>query len=263
MLTVSIFPGGRRHVSGNRCEKALRGESAAKPGENIFAYKRERIFAYPPLEPENAPRGEIGIPRVLNMYENYPFWATFFRDLGFRIILSPFSTRAIYELGMESIPSESECYPAKLAHGHAQWLIDHGIKTIFHPCVFYEHQEVPGFEALFAYLPNWKTTTLTRLWKGLYILLGTILLVIPGLIMGYTYAMTDYILAEHPDMAPGEVMKGSKAMMEGNRWRLFCLQFSFIGWMLLSSLTFGLGNLALRPYQEAAYAAFYREVSLG
>ena len=114
----------------------------------------------------------------------------------------------------------------------------------------------PGFEALFAYLPNWKTTTLTRLWKGLYILLGTILLVIPGLIMGYTYAMTDYILAEHPDMAPGEVM-------EGNRWRLFCLQFSFIGWMLLSSLTFGLGNLALRPYQEAAYAAFYREVSLG
>lgn len=81
--------------------------------------------------------------------------------------------------------------------------------------------------------------------------------------MGYTYAMTDYILAEHPDMAPGEVMKTSKAMMEGNRWRLFCLQFSFIGWMLLSSLTFGLGDLALRPYQEAAYAAFYREVSLG
>ena len=144
MLTVSVFPGGRRHVSGNRCEKALRGESAAKPGENIFSYKRERMFAYPPLEPENAPRGEIGIPRVLNMYENYPFWATFFRDPGFRVILSPFSTRAIYELGMESIPSESECYPAKLAHGHAQWLIDHGVKTIFHPCVFYEHQEVPG-----------------------------------------------------------------------------------------------------------------------
>ena len=118
-------------------------------------------------------------------------------------------------------------------------------------------------EALFAYHPTWKTTTLTQLCKGLYILLGTILLVIPGLIMGYTYAMTDYILAEHPDMAPGEVMMGSKAMMEGNRWRLFCLQFSFIGWMILSSLTFGLGNLALRPYQEASYAAFYREVSLG
>ncbi len=143
MLTVSAFPGGRRHISGNRCEKALRGETGVAPGENIFAYKRERLFAYPPLEPENAPRGELGIPRVLNIYENYPFWATFFRDLGFRVLLSPFSTRAIYELGMESIPSESECYPAKLAHGHAQWLIDHGVKTIFHPCVFFERQEVP------------------------------------------------------------------------------------------------------------------------
>ena len=121
----------------------------------------------------------------------------------------------------------------------------------------------PGFEALFAYLPNWKTTTLTRLWKGLYILLGTILLVIPGLIMGYTYAMTDYILAEHPDMAPGEVMKGSKAMMEGNRWRLFCLQFSFIGWDILCALTLGIGNLALRPYRHAAEAAFYRELCGG
>ncbi len=118
-----------------------------------------------------------------------------------------------------------------------------------------------GFEALFAYFSNWKTTALTQLLKSLYILLGTILLVIPGIIMGYTYAMTSYILAEHPDLAPGEVLKASKAMMEGNRWRFFCLQFSFIGWAILCSLTFGLGNLALRPYREAAYAAFYREVS--
>ena len=75
------------------------------------------------------------------MYENYPFWATFFRKLGIRAVLSPFSDRKIYELGMDSIPSESECYPAKLAHGHVQWLIDQGITTIFHPCVFYEYQE--------------------------------------------------------------------------------------------------------------------------
>lgn len=81
---------------------------------------------------------------MLNLYENYPFWATFFRQLGFSVLLSPRSTRKIYELGMESIPSESECYPAKLAHGHVQWLIDHGVRTIFHPCVFYEHQETPG-----------------------------------------------------------------------------------------------------------------------
>ena len=107
-----------------------------------MAYKLKRMFDYPPLE--NPSRGVIGIPRVLNMYENYPFWATFFRELGFRVVLSPKSNRKIYELGMESIPSESECYPAKLSHGHVQWLINEGIKTIFHPCVFYEHQETPG-----------------------------------------------------------------------------------------------------------------------
>ena len=106
---------------------------------NLVEYKRNRMFDYPPLE--NAPRGDIGIPRVLNQYENYPFWATFFRELGFRVVLSPFSSRRLYERGMESIPSESECYPAKLSHGHVQWLIDQGVKTIFYPCVFYEHQE--------------------------------------------------------------------------------------------------------------------------
>ncbi len=143
MLTVNKFPGGRRHISGNRCEKGLGAATAAKKAPNMFEFKRKRIFAYPPLSKEEASRGEIGIPRVLNMYENYPFWATFFRKLGFRVILSPLSDRKIYELGMESIPSESECYPAKLAHGHVQWLIDNGVKTIFHPCVFYEHQETP------------------------------------------------------------------------------------------------------------------------
>ena len=143
MLTINKFPGGRRHISGNRCEKGS-GEAVAKnKGGNLFEYKRNRIFGYEPLAAENAPRGEIGIPRVLNMYENYPFWATFFKELGFRVILSPFSTRKIYELGMDSIPSESECYPAKLAHGHVQWLANQGIKTIFHPCVFYEKQETP------------------------------------------------------------------------------------------------------------------------
>lgn len=108
----------------------------------MVAYKKQRIFDYPPLEEKDAPRGVIGIPRVLNIYENYPYWATFFKTLGFRVVLSPWSDRKIYERGMDSIPSESECYPAKLAHGHVQWLIDQGIKTIFHPCVYYEHQEV-------------------------------------------------------------------------------------------------------------------------
>ena len=141
MLTVNKFPGGRRHITGNRCEKGMGSGGSAQKGENLFEYKRKRIFDYEPLG-EDAPRGTIGIPRVLNMYENYPFWATFFRELGFRVVLSPFSSRQIYEKGMESIPSESECYPAKLAHGHVQWLVDQGIQTIFHPCVFYEHQEI-------------------------------------------------------------------------------------------------------------------------
>ena len=144
MLTVNTFPGGRRHITGNRCEKGLGGRGAEKDVPNLFAYKRQRMFDYAPLEEQEAKRGVIGIPRVLNLYENYPFWATFFRKLGFRVVLSPFSDRSLYALGMESIPSESECYPAKLAHGHVQWLIDRGIKTIFHPCVFYEHQETAG-----------------------------------------------------------------------------------------------------------------------
>ena len=141
MLTVNTFAGGERYISGNRCEKKVKSNTSVRPGENLFAYKRKRIFDYEPLPESEAPRGVIGIPRVLNLYENYPYWATFFRELGFSVVLSPFSGRKIYEAGMESIPSESECYPAKLAHGHVQWLFDHGVRTVFHPCVYYEYQE--------------------------------------------------------------------------------------------------------------------------
>ena len=144
MLTINLFDGGRRHITGNRCEKGLGGQRTAQNGPNVPAYKLHRMFDYAPLEAANAPMGEIGVPRVLNMYENYPFWATLLGRLGFRVVLSPLTSRAIYELGMESIPSESECYPAKLAHGHIQWLINQGVKTIFYPSVFYEHQEDPG-----------------------------------------------------------------------------------------------------------------------
>ena len=139
MLTVNNF-GGRKHISGNRCEKGAGNAGKGEKAPNLVEFKRKRLFnPYKPLE--NAPRGTIGIPRVLNMYENYPFWATFFKELGFRVVLSPWSDRKLYEKGMESIPSESECYPAKLSHGHVQWLVEQGVKTIFHPCVFFEHQE--------------------------------------------------------------------------------------------------------------------------
>ncbi|MDD6799933.1 MAG: acyl-CoA dehydratase activase-related protein [Firmicutes bacterium] len=140
LLTVNTFSGGRRYITGNRCEKKV-GGNGGKAGVNLFEYKLNRIFGYEPIEEEKAKRGTIGIPRVLNIYENYPFWATFFKELGFRVELSPFSSRKIYQLGMDSIPSESECYPAKLVHGHVAWLIKKGVRTIFYPSVFYEYKE--------------------------------------------------------------------------------------------------------------------------
>lgn len=140
-LTVNEFSNNRKYISGNRCEKGLGKEDTNTKAPNMVDYKMQRIFDYKVLDPQDAPRGVIGIPRVLNMYENYPFWVTFFNELGFSVCLSPFSTRKIYELGMESIPSESECYGAKLAHGHIEWLLNEGVKTIFHPCVFYEKKE--------------------------------------------------------------------------------------------------------------------------
>ena len=143
VLTVNRFDGGRQFVSGNRCERGLGKEKTRKEIPNLFDYKYHRIFDYEYLTPDQAYRGTIGIPRVLNFYENYPFWAVFFKELGFRTVLSPQSTRDIYELGIESIPSESECYPAKLAHGHISWLIAQGIKTIFYPCIPYERNEQP------------------------------------------------------------------------------------------------------------------------
>ena len=143
VLTVNRFEGGRQFISGNRCERGLGKEKTRKEIPNLFDYKYHRIFDYESLTADQAPRGDIGIPRVLNFYENYPFWATFFKELGFRVVLSPQSTRNLYELGIESIPSESECYPAKIAHGHVAWLIAQGVKTIFYPCIPYERNEQP------------------------------------------------------------------------------------------------------------------------
>ena len=140
-LTVNKFSDNRKYISGNRCEKGLGIEKSQNDLPNMFEYKNKKLFAYESLPESEAERGVIGIPRVLNMYENYPFWAVFFKKLGFSVMLSPYSSRKIYSLGMESIPSESECYPAKLVHGHIEWLINNGVKTIFYPCVFYERIE--------------------------------------------------------------------------------------------------------------------------
>ena len=140
-LTINKFSGGRQFISGNRCERGIGGQKNAHNVPNLYEYKLHRLFSYESLDVDKAPRGVVGIPRVLNMYEDYPFWFTFFTELGYRVVLSPSSNRKIYELGIESIPSESECYPAKLAHGHVTWLIRQGIKFIFYPALFYERNE--------------------------------------------------------------------------------------------------------------------------
>ena len=140
-LTINKFTGGRQYISGNRCERGLGKQKKENGVPNLFDYKLKRIFGYDPLPADEAKRGTVGIPRVLNMYENYPFWFTFFTRLGYRVILSPVSNRKIYELGIESIPSESECYPAKLAHGHISWLISQKTDFIFYPALFYERNE--------------------------------------------------------------------------------------------------------------------------
>ena len=132
-LTINRFTGGRQFVTGNRCERGIGKERNKEKIPNLFEYKNKLLFDRKPLEADEAVRGTVGIPRVLNMYENYPFWFEFFTALKYRVVLSPPSTRKIYELGIESIPSESECYPAKLAHGHVTWLIKQGVHFHFLP----------------------------------------------------------------------------------------------------------------------------------
>ncbi|MDR1768128.1 MAG: acyl-CoA dehydratase activase-related protein, partial [Propionibacteriaceae bacterium] len=142
-LTISSFSDGSRHVSGNRCERGASLSPAPKRSEipNLYDYKYKRIFGYRRLTEANASRGDIGIPRVLNMYENYPLWFTILTKLGFRVILSGRSSHDVFERGMESIPSENVCYPAKLGHGHIESLLDQGVKTIFYPCVSFEQEQ--------------------------------------------------------------------------------------------------------------------------
>ena len=142
-LTINRFSGGRQYISGNRCERGLGKAKNPDQTPNLFDYKLKRLFSYEPLTADRAPRGQVGIPRVLNMYENYPFWFTFFTKLGYQVVLSPASNHNIYSLGIESIPSESECYPAKLTHGHVTWLIRQGVPFIFYPALFYERNETP------------------------------------------------------------------------------------------------------------------------
>lgn len=143
LLTINDFGGNDRYISGNRCERGLGRESSGSELPNIYRYKYERLFQYQPLAESDAQRGVIGIPRVLNIYENYPFWFTFFTELGFAVKLSSRSSKAIYEKGIETMPSETVCFPAKLSHGHIVDLVEQGVDTIFLPCLTHEQKEQP------------------------------------------------------------------------------------------------------------------------
>lgn len=141
LLTINRFNDGSKFITGNRCEKGAGREQLDNELPNLYEYKFRRLFSYEPLSEENAKRGSIGIPRVLNMYENYPFWYTFFTNLGFRVVLSNQSSKTMYEKGMETIASDTACYPAKMVHGHIKSLVNQDIKWIFYPCINYEMNE--------------------------------------------------------------------------------------------------------------------------
>ena len=145
LLTINRFSDGRRFISGNRCERGA-GKKLALTNRppNLYAWKNKRLFDYVPRPLERAPRGEIGIPRVLNQFESFPFWFTLFDALGFKVTLSSPSSKALYDLGLSSMPSQTVCFPAKLAHGHIADLLRRGVKTIFYPTVPRETKEHPS-----------------------------------------------------------------------------------------------------------------------
>lgn len=143
-LTITTFQDGSRYVTGNRCERGGDSKKQRSDRPNLYDYKYKRCFAYRRLTDKKATRGEIGIPRVLNIYENYPFWFTLLTSLGFKVMISGRSSHELFETGIESIASENICYPAKLVHGHIKWLLDKGVKNIFYPCVSYEEDLVPN-----------------------------------------------------------------------------------------------------------------------
>jgi predicted CoA-substrate-specific enzyme activase len=138
-MTVNRFPDGRKLISGNRCERGLGKQNASDELPNLYAYKYELMFAYEPVR--DAPRGVIGVPRALNIFENYPLWFTFLTELGFEVRLSSPSSRALLEQGADTLPSDTVCYPAKLVHGHIVDLIEQGAKSIFYPCIPFEQKE--------------------------------------------------------------------------------------------------------------------------
>ncbi len=209
-LTVSHFGDGRKFISGNRCERGgAQGAAEKNSLPDMYDYTYNRLFAYRPLDENEAVRGRIGIPRVLGMYENIPFWHTFFTALKYRVELSPRSKRSVYFAGIESIPSESLCYPAKLAHGAVRKLIDSGVKTIFMPCVPYEKKEQKNAANNFncpivtSYAENIKNNMPEIKEQGVQFLM-------PFLPMDTIARLTKRLVEEFPDIPAYEIKRAAK-----------------------------------------------------
>ncbi|MEG1179484.1 MAG: acyl-CoA dehydratase activase-related protein, partial [Oscillospiraceae bacterium] len=138
-LTINTFGDGKKYVSGNQCEKGAGlkiSDAESKP--NLHQYKRDRLMA---IEHTNGPKGTIGLPLALGMYELAPLWNEIFTALGYRVILSGLSNRRLYSKGQYSIPSDTACYPAKIMHGHIEKLVEIGVDAIFYPCLTYNIDE--------------------------------------------------------------------------------------------------------------------------
>ena len=141
-LTVNTFDGGRRFISGNRCSRPLGEEPHHLP--DLMRYKYQKLRALHGKGDGDGSRGRIGIPFGLNMYENLPFWFTFFTKLNFEVVLSPESSRKLYLKGQRTIPSDTVCYPAKLLHGHVEALVEAGVDAVWYPCMSYNNDEGIG-----------------------------------------------------------------------------------------------------------------------
>ena len=209
-LTVITFADGKRHISGNKCERPLGGKKADEM-PNLYAFKRERILN---LKPVQGPRGKIGLPLGLNMFENISFWHPFLSELGFEVVLSDLSSRELYRKGRYTIPSDTACYPAKLMHGHIENLLEKGVDTIFYPCLTYNFDEHKGDNhfncPVVAYYPELLRANIAKLQeiRFLYPFFG---LHEPKVFEKKAYR---YLKQYFPDITSGEIKRASKRAYE-------------------------------------------------
>ena len=169
-LTVNTFSGGRKFISGNRCEKPVTGVKSTETKYNMFEEKRRLLARY---TYKDTGKPVIGIPMGLNMYELLPFWYKFFTTLGYDVMTSPASNRALYLKGQHTIPSDTACFPAKLMHGHVEALLDSGVDAIFYPCMSYNFDEGLGDNhyncPVVAYYPEVISSNIPKLKETVFI----------------------------------------------------------------------------------------------